>query len=110
MANITMLNVVINYIKVAGIVISEMFIAWALVSKIIVPHLPSFTTDKAKRMLFLVGTGVLLVAGLGRLGWNIQTWGGYTPPEKLDNYIFWTFSLGGTFLLLLDFFIAQCKK
>lgn len=105
-----MLTVVINYIKVAGIVGFEMFLAWALVSQIIVPRFPRLTTDNAKRVLFLIGTGALLVAGIGRLGWDIQTWSGNTPPEKLDDFIFWTLSLVGTFLLLLDFFITQYKK
>ncbi len=105
-----MLTVALNYFKVAGIVGSEMFLAWGLVSQIIEPRFPCLTTDKAKRVLFLLGTGALLVAGIGRLGWDIQTWDGNTPPEKLDGIIFWTLSLGGTFLLLLDFFITQYKK
>jgi hypothetical protein len=47
------------------------------------------------------------VAGIGRLGWSIQTIGGKSPPERLDQAIFFALSLSGTFLLVYDFFVGQ---
>lgn len=105
-----MLVVAMNYVKVTGFVVFEIILTWVLVSKVFMPYFPRLTTDKAKCILFLAGTTMLLVAGIGRLGWDIQTWDGNTAREKLDFYVFMLLSLGGTFLLLLDFFITRYAK
>ncbi len=56
--------------------------------------------SRRNRLLFLiVGTGLLLVAGIGKLGWSIQTWDGETSAEKLNDCIFWIASYIGTFFL-----------
>jgi hypothetical protein len=44
---------------------------------------------------------------VGRLGWDIQTIKGHSPAERLDQGIFWTLSLMGTLLLVVDFFMNQ---
>src|SRR5688572_20928973 len=46
-----------------------------------------------------VGAGLLLAAGIGRLGWAIQTIGGTSAPEVLDRRIFTALSHVGTFLV-----------
>jgi hypothetical protein len=59
--------------------------------------------NKHIRLIYLiVGTGFLLVAGIGKLGWSIQTFGGNTPAERLNEWIFLFLSLFGTFLLFID--------
>jgi hypothetical protein len=55
--------------------------------------------------LLSVGAGLLLAAGIGRLGWAIQTIGGTSSSEALDKRIFTALSHGGTFLVAIDLFL-----
>jgi len=53
----------------------------------------------ARSLWILAGTLALTTAGLGRLGWGIQSFGGTTPPELLDQTVFWCLSLFGVFCI-----------
>ena len=61
-------------------------------------------------MAFLLGTGLLFVAGIGRLGWSIQSIRGTTPPEQLDQWIFRVLSLFGTFFLIYHFAVGWLTR
>lgn len=53
-----------------------------------------------------VATGLLATSALGRLGWSIQTWGGSSPVESLN---FWIFRI--LYLIGLAFTVASfCLK
>jgi O-antigen/teichoic acid export membrane protein len=60
-----------------------------------------------RQTAFMGGTGMLLVAGIGRLGWSIQTYKSQSPAEKIDRVIFWILSVGGTHLLVFDFALGK---
>jgi hypothetical protein len=62
---------------------------------------------KARTACFLVGSALLLVVGIGRLGWSIQTIDGHSPPERLDQVLFLILSLAGTFLLVFEYFAGH---
>lgn len=53
--------------------------------------------------VLLVSSAILLfVAGVGRLGWNVQTWSGNTPTERFNLWTFRGLSFVGLYLLLLS--------
>lgn len=108
--NDTPMDVVIfNYIKAAVIVVGDFGAAWAF-ARWARKRLPLFRSKAIRVILFLVGTGALFVAGIGRLGWDIQTWSGSSPAERLDQSIFIILSAVGTFLLMLDYFAGKEEK
>jgi hypothetical protein len=98
--------VIIYYLKAAGIVVADFIAAWA-VARCVGKRCGWIRSQPAKVLLFSVGTGALLVAGIGRLGWPIQTWSGESSSEHLDQCIFFLLSMGGTFLLMLEYFLPK---
>jgi hypothetical protein len=48
-----------------------------------------------------------LVAGIGRLGWPIQTWSGDSQAERLDQGVFLFLSLLGTFLVVFEYLAGR---
>lgn len=63
---------------------------------------PKLINKHIRLVYLIVGSGFLLVASIGKLGWSIQTFGGNTPAEKLNEGIFLFLSHIGTFLLFID--------
>jgi TRAP-type C4-dicarboxylate transport system permease small subunit len=61
-------------------------------------------------ILVCLGTAFLLVAGIGKLGWSIQTYDGTTPAENLNEYIFLVLSHIGTFLIFVDIFLIASSN
>lgn len=102
-----MSGVVFNYLRAGLYVAIEFVFAWALVTFLLGKY-SLWRSDRTRLLLFLFGTGGLLVAGIGRLGW--QTIGGSSPAETLDQGIFLVLSLSGTFLLLLDYFLTRARR
>jgi len=102
-------GVVFNYLRAGLYVVVEFVFAWGLATFFLGKY-SLWRSDRTQLVLFLFGTGILLVAGIGRLGWPIQTLGGNSPAEKLDQGIFLLLSLSGTFLLLLDYFLSRTRK
>ena len=70
---------------------------------------PKLLTEKFLAILLIVSSGFLLLAGIGRVGWSIQTWGSKTPPENLDRMFFLCLSYIGGFLLF-TYLILILKK
>lgn len=95
-------RVVLNYLFTAMYVLLS-FTAAAVLAWIARRKLPRLSNEVVLAAANLCGTGFLLVAGIGRLGWSIQTYDGTTPPEVLDARIFWSLSVLGTVLLVYEF-------
>jgi hypothetical protein len=56
--------------------------------------------------LFVVGMWLLLVSGIGRIGWKAQTWGGHSRAEQVDGVLFVILAGLGSALLLAEYFLA----
>jgi hypothetical protein len=54
-----------------------------------------------------VGTFLVAIAGLSRLGWPIQTWDGHSRAERLDNRVFWTVTLVGLGVLFISWILEM---
>ena len=66
--------------------------------------------EKRQVILVCLGSALLLVAGIGKLGWSIQTYGGTTPAENLNERIFLVLSHLGTFLIFVDISLTALNK
>jgi hypothetical protein len=71
---------------------------------------PFLLSTKIRIIVFMVGSAMLLVAAIGRLGWEIQTWDGNSTAERVDDILFWTFSVFGTALIIVDYFLGLQKN
>jgi len=67
-------------------------------------------SPKFRLIIFLLGTGMILVAAITRLSGDLQTWDGSSPVEHLFSGLFWAFSVVGTLLLVFDYCIGFFKK
>ena len=94
-------KVLLHYLKTFGYVILNLMMAASTVHVLKV-YLSCSLTQEFQGWLIIIGTTFLLVAGVGRLGWPIRSWGGETPREKLDEILFYSFSHVGAFLLFFD--------
>jgi lipid-A-disaccharide synthase-like uncharacterized protein len=81
-----------------------------VVGRAAVLKFPRLASQPVRTAVFLIGTGMLLVAAIGRLGWSIQTMDSNSGPENLDAAIFWCLSVLGTVLLVFDFAVGQYSK
>ena len=52
--------------------------------------------------LGIIGTGIILWATLGYLGWKIQSWKGETLPEQINRMWFMVLYIVGTLLLFIS--------
>jgi hypothetical protein len=104
-----MANVTLNYLKSGLFVVLICGAAW-LASLWARAWPAELTGGSARLVMFLAATVLLLTAGIGRLGWEIQTWGGGTPPESLDQWIFLVLSLLGTVLLVFEYLVGRAAK
>ncbi len=98
-------QVIINYLLTALYVLLSFSLSW-LLAYVAIRKFPKFV-ERTHDVAFLLGTGLLLVAGIGRLGWSIQTLDGTTSAEALDQDIFWVLSVFGTVLLVFEFAIQR---
>ncbi|MCZ2154016.1 MAG: hypothetical protein LC114_08980 [Bryobacterales bacterium] len=63
-----------------------------------------------KWWLELTGTVILAAAGVSRLGWSIQTWGGESVAERINDGVFFSASASGLFALLTALFLSQAME
>jgi len=63
----------------------------------------SFLSDDFMSSLRVITAACFATAILGRSGWDITTWGGVSPAEKLNTTMFRVLYLAGFFLLVLSF-------
>jgi len=89
-------DVVWAYSKTLAVILVNLLVAHAAAPYLVrrmEPILP---------LLTLLGSILLLVAGIGRLGWSIQTIDGTSAPERLNDSLFWLFSQLGAFAIFLE--------
>jgi len=60
---------------------------------------PVLYGGRARTVYSLIALGCFFVSGIGRIGWEIQTWNGNTPPERLDKRLYLGALCSGTFFL-----------
>ena len=104
-----MSQVWLNYAKVIGFIGSNFCLALA-VSWFLRSKLAFEPSARVHALVILAGTAFLLVAGLGKLGWTLQTWDGNTPPEQLNDLLFRIFSYLGMFFVFFEWVWSYSKK
>jgi hypothetical protein len=91
-----------SYLGSAGIVILIIGVAWFL-ARIIARKRPTLINTTTKLVAILLGTGLVLTAAVGKLGWSIQSWqAAPSPREVLNTALFWILSQTGSFLIFLE--------
>lgn len=91
--------VINSYVKAITFVAGLAFIAWLLAVNI-----SWGSTTKLVKPLQIFST-ILMGAALGKKGYDIQTWGGKTRAEKLNNRIFVVLSALGYFVLIFSLYL-----
>jgi hypothetical protein len=104
-----MAKVVAYYLKTLVGVLVVFGLAW-FAARWASARAPVLCRDPARMVTFLIASALLLVAGIGRLGWDIQTPDGESPMEKLDQAIFFALSLVGTFLFVFEYIAGRLAK
>jgi hypothetical protein len=104
-----MSRILVNYLKSFLIVGVVSALAW-FSAYLVVENFPILCSERARSVFFLAASILLIVAGIGRVGWEIQTWGGNSPDELLDLRIFRFLSLLGTFFLIFEYFVGHLVK
>ncbi len=91
-------KVLFSYLKSFGIVLGLIIIG--IITSFLANKL--FKIDiKIIKFIRLFSAAFIGTALFGRLGWNLQTWCGTTPPEKLNNNLYKIlYSIGFFFLIL----------
>lgn len=77
----------------------------ALILSLIINAYTSIKEETLTPILYALATLLFVSAGIGRLGWEIQTWNGNTPEEKLNKWIFLVSTGLAGFLLFVAYFL-----
>ena len=93
---IVALSIIINFGLASGI-------AWIITVKV-----PNIAKGKFRIIVTIVGTIILLIAAIGRLGQT--TWNGNTDAEHLDNILFWILSYLGSFLIFFEIMCGLFRR
>ena len=101
-----MKQVALNYVKSAGWVVA-VFILAMLAARLASRKAQRLCRGRLRVVTFLLGSGFLFVAGIGRLGWQIQTWTSASQVETFDQNVFLTLSLLGTFLVAFEYLAGR---
>ena len=103
------MNIVfVSYLKAFVIICTTVFLGW-LAAKVLISKFSFLITPALELALVVVGTILLLTAGIGKLGWHIQTWGGQTPAESINDWLFFLLTIVGAWLLFTEIFIKYIK-
>lgn len=102
-------RVIGNYLLAAIYVVLDFALAWAA-AWVATRKAPNLASSRYRTVAFVFGSALLLIAGIGRLGWSIQSLGGVSPPEALDRSIFLGLSLVGTFLLVMEYALGRLRR
>ncbi len=96
-------KVTFHYLK-TSLYVGINFVVAYIVARLLLKCYPRIFDGKFKLIILLIGTALLLIAGIGKLGLHsgIVTWTGETMPEKFNNTIFFILSHLGTFCIFLD--------
>lgn len=95
---VTTPDVFLHYFYYLLYIVIDFFVALGF-ARLLKSKCPKLLTEKNLAILLIVSSGILLLAGIGKVGWSIQTFSGTTQPENVNNYIFQGLSFFGGFLL-----------
>lgn len=95
-------QVVMSYVKAILFVAWLTFIAY-LLALYVNAHINYSIAEFVKQLQIL--SAILMGASLGKRGYEIQTWGGQTPAEKLNEKVFVVFSGLGYFILIFSLYL-----
>jgi hypothetical protein len=90
----------------AGVVFVAVLLGWLIGS--LLGDIFGCTTKGITNGLQIVGAGVLLWGTLFVRGWEIQSFGGETLPERVNRWIFRGLSFSGTAVFFCAIFWPQC--
>ena len=79
-------------------------------TKLIKSKFSRLANEKNSDIILICSAAFLLWAGIGKLGWSIQTIDGKTLPERSNIAIFWILSHVGTFLLFVYIWEKVLRK
>jgi hypothetical protein len=71
---------------------------------------PNWLSEGKRACLVIIGSFLLLVAGMGGVGWAIQTFDGNTRAEKWDHVIPQVLAHLGGFMIFVDLIAAAFDK
>lgn len=102
-------TVILYYLRILVLVASNFGLAWLIVylSK---SKCPKLLSERNRLICVIIGTGLLLLAGIGKLGWSIQSYDDKTTAEKLNDWIFWIVSYAGTLLIFIKLNYGLVQK
>ncbi|MFT5702380.1 MAG: hypothetical protein ACI8ZB_005299 [Desulforhopalus sp.] len=69
-----------------------------------------FSNEKFRLIICLLGVGFILASAQVRLGENLATWGGSSPVENFNYYMFLSFSSLGSFLIIFDYCLSYFSR
>lgn len=104
-----MKEVILNYLKTFGF-IAIVFPPAFLTASFLKAKCSFLLTPKIHSIITLIGTVLLILAGLGKLGWSIQTASEQSQPEQLENAIFWVLTCSGMFIIFIEWSLNFFKK
>jgi len=104
-------KVIFHYLTTSLYVGINLVIVYIVV-KFLLKCYPKILGGKFRLILLLFGTALLLIAGIGKLGWHsgITTYDGNSNPEKFNNVIFLILSHLGAFCIFLDLSLALSEN
>ncbi|MCX5634218.1 MAG: hypothetical protein NTW55_00020 [Planctomycetota bacterium] len=104
LANTSVSTVLCEYIE-TGFIISGILIIAVIITSKLREWFPKIKTKKYRNIMQFCSVGFLSTAGIGKLGWAIQTWDGTSNAENWNIRIFWGLSLIGAFLVFTKLYL-----
>ena len=101
-----------HYAKTTFYVLTNLVLSCLVVACIKVKK-PGWFNARNRAVLVMSGSFLLLVAGMGGLGWAIQSFDGNTPAEKVDRLIPQVLAHLGGFMIFADLIAGvfdKCSK
>ena len=103
------MNIVfLSYLKAFGIVTITALTGW-FTAKLFVSKCNFNRSLTMELALGTAGTLLLLTAGIGKLGWQIQTWDGHSSAETMNDWLFFLLTIVGAWSLFTDIFIKYLE-
>ena len=92
-------KVFFSYLKGLGIVLGIIILAFLIYTTNV--KVAFDIGEEIVKIFRFISASFIAIALFGRLGWDIQTFCGNTPPEKLNNIIYkYLYGIGFFFLVL----------
>ena len=104
------MNVVLQHYLIASLTVVINFSIASVVAWLMEWKDPHIGILRNKFIIIIIGTIILLIAAIGKLGWSIQTWNGNTSIEQLNNQIFWILSHLGSFLIFFEIMLGYFRR